>query len=178
MKEKTTQLFNRLEEQRKELLAGYESLSPEQLAFKPEPGAWNHLQVLRHIITAERQSLAYIQRRISRGSELTKAGFNSWFRHKILQLALFLPLKFKAPKIAQVDEEYPDYESMKAEWDEVRAGYQELINMHDGEALAKTIYRHPRAGLLNMNQAIEFMETHISHHIKQIGRIKRHSLFP
>lgn len=77
-----------------------------------------------------------------------------------------------------MDEAQPDYESMKSEWNQVRYGFQELIDSIDPETLAKVIYRHPRAGMLNMHQAVESMETHISHHIKQIERIRSHSAFP
>ncbi len=178
MKEKISSTFKILETQRKELISLYDSLSAEQRAFNPESGAWNLLQVMRHIVTSERLSLAYIQRKISSGANVPKAGIDSWFRYLILNIAFYLPLKFKAPKIAQVDEDYPDYESMKKEWNEVRNGFQELIDKNDAETLAKAIYRHPRAGMLNMLQAVEFLDTHISHHIKQMERIRSHSSFP
>jgi len=178
MKEKITNSFKKLESQRKELISLYDSLSNEQRAFNPEPDAWNLLQVMRHIVTSERLSLASIQRKISSKANIPKAGIGSRARFLILQLALYLPFKFKTPKIAQVHEAQPDYESMKTEWNEVRSGYQELIDSNDTETFAKAIYRHPRAGMLNMFQTVEFMETHISHHIKQIGRIRSHPFYP
>ncbi|MGF1670459.1 MAG: hypothetical protein ACFCU6_08425 [Balneolaceae bacterium] len=42
----------------------------------------------------------------------------------------------------------------------------------------KTVYKHPRAGFLNIKQALEFMESHIAHHQKQIDRIMKHAAFP
>lgn len=178
MKQKTTRAFQKLETQRNEFVALFNSLTDEQRAFNPESESWNLLQVMRHIITAEKLSLAYIQRKISSKSNIPKTGIDSWFRYLILQFAFYLPLKFKAPKIAQVDETYPDFESMKTEWDQVRDGFKKLIDTTDSETLEKAIYRHPRAGLLNMNQAVEFMEIHISHHLKQIERIRSHPSFP
>jgi len=178
MKEKITTSFKRLESQRKELISLYDSLSNEQRSFNPESDSWNLLQVMRHIVTSERLSLAYIQRKISSKANIPKAGIGSWVRFLILQLALYLPIKFKTPKIAQVDEAQPDFDTMKSEWNQVRYGFQELIDSNDAETLAKEIYRHPRAGMLNMLQTVKFMETHISHHIKQIKRIRSHTSFP
>lgn len=178
MKEKTLNKFNRLENQREKLINSYNSLSEKQLRFKPGSDEWNLLQVMRHLVTSEKQSLIYIQRKVARHEDVPKAGFDSTFRHVLLKIALLLPIKFKAPKIAEVKENYPDFESMKSEWDSVRDEMKYLIENSDDNILAKALYRHPRAGMLNIKQAIEFMETHISHHLKQIQRIKNHPSFP
>ncbi|MEX2410811.1 MAG: DinB family protein, partial [Candidatus Paceibacterota bacterium] len=96
MKQKTTRAFKNLETQKKELISLYDSLSAEQRAFRPEPDSWNLLQVMRHIVTSERLSLAYIQRKVSSKANIPKAGIGSLARFLILQLAFYLPLKFKA----------------------------------------------------------------------------------
>lgn len=178
MKRKTEKAFKRLEKQRLNLLSIYRSLSDEQLRFNPGPESWNLLQVMRHLVTAEKLSLIYIQRKISRPEKTPKAGVGSRFRSLLLKLALFLPIKFKAPKIAEVEEAYPDFNEMVLEWDEVRNEYQEIISINDAEILSKALYRHPRAGLLNIKQAIEFMEDHVAHHKKQVERIMNHHSFP
>ena len=178
MKRKTEKAFNRLEKQRMNLLSHYRSLSDEQLRFNPGPESWNLLQVMRHLVTAEKQSLIYIQRKISHPENTPKAGAGSRFRSLLLKLALLLPIKFKAPKIAEVEEVYPDLNEMVLEWDDVRNEYQEMILKNDAETLSKALYTHPRAGKLNIKQAIEFMEDHVAHHQKQIERIINHPKFP
>tara|TARA_R100001143_G_C3358741_1_gene134195 strand:+ start:3040 stop:3615 length:576 start_codon:yes stop_codon:yes gene_type:complete len=178
MKQKINSTFQNIEKQREEFISFYDSLNDEQRSFNPDNESWNLLQVMRHIVTAERLSLAYIQRKISSSNNIPKAGLDSWFRTLILQIAFYLPLKYKAPKIAQVDEAYPDFESMKTEWDQVRSGFKELIDTTDSEILEKAIYRHPRAGMMNMKQAVEFLGVHISHHLKQVDRISSHPSFP
>ncbi len=178
MNQKTQKVLDRLEKQRGEIINMYNELSDNQLRFNPGPEMWNLLQVMRHLITAEKQSLIYIQRKLGRKDEVPKAGFDSTIRHIILKIALFLPIKFKAPKIAEVSEEYPDFESMKMEWDSIRNEIKSLIKNSDDNTLAKALYRHPRAGMLNIKQALEFIGTHTAHHQKQIERIKKHSAFP
>ncbi len=178
MKSKTEKAFNRLEKQRLKLFSVYRSLSDEQLRFNPDENSWNLLQVMRHLVTAEKQSLIYIQRKINKPDNTRKAGGRSMVRSFILKIALLLPIKFKAPKIAEVNEEYPDLKQMILEWDEIRNEYQEIVLNNDSEILSKELYRHPRAGLLNFKQAIEFMQDHVAHHQKQIDRIMGHSAFP
>lgn len=172
MKQKLHQTFSRLETQRKEVINQYRSLTTEQLRFRPGPGEWNLLQVLRHVVTAEKQSFILIQRKLNQEKSIKKTGIGSAVRHLLLKLALALPLKFKAPKIAEVSEEYPDLEEALEEWKRLREEIREIIEENSEETLSKEIYRHPRAGYLNMKQALEFMETHISHHQKQMGRMK------
>jgi len=177
MKQKLHQTFARLETQRREVISQYRSLTAEELRVNPGSGEWNLLQVLRHVVTAEKQSLILIQRKLNQKERVKKTGLGSAIRHLLLKLALTLPMKFKAPKIAEVGEEYPDLEEMIDEWKQVREEIREIIEKNSEETLGKEIYRHPRAGHLNMKQALEFMEIHISHHQKQMGRIITHSGF-
>lgn len=178
MKRKTEKAFNRLEKQRLNMFSLYRSLSDEQLRFNPGSDSWNLLQVMRHLVIAEKQSLLYIQRKINNPDNTPKTGAGSLFRSFILKIALLLPIKFKAPKIAEVKEEYPDLKKMILEWDDIRNEYQEIVLNNDAELLSKALYKHPRAGMLNIKQAIEFMEDHVAHHLKQIDRIMGHSSFP
>lgn len=175
---KQQQLFFQLEEQRSNLLDVYSQLTSEQLRFKPELESWNLLQVMRHIVTAEKQSIIYIQRRIGMNTKLTKAGMGSTLRYLILKFAFILPIKFKAPKIAEVHEPYPEIDLMKKEWESTRSELKQILDETDENVLASTVYKHPRAGLLNMNQALGFMKDHIKHHLKQVSRIQNHPSFP
>lgn len=178
MKEKTINTFVRLENQRKKILNTYDRLSEKQLQFNPGTGKWNLLQVMRHLITAEKQSFIYIKRKVARHDDVPKAGFDSTLRHALLKIALLLPIKFKAPKIAEVHEDYPNFGEMKSEWDSLRSEMESLVKESNDTVLAKALYRHPRAGMLNIKQTFEFFEIHITHHQKQMKRIRKHSSFP
>jgi len=171
MKEKTRLLFDRLEAQRGRIIKRYSRLPPEQLQYKPAPDEWNLLQVMRHLITAEQQSVRIIQRNLQRHEKFIRTGWGAAMRHAILKIALRLPLKFKAPKIAEVKEESPDFEQMKQDWETVRKELLNILTESDSSTLSKALYKHPRAGNLNIRQALEFMADHISHHQKQIERL-------
>lgn len=178
MKQKTLSVFTRIEEQRSDIISLYDSLSPDQLRFNPGPGEWNLLQVMSHLVTAEKQSVIYIKRKLARHQDIPKTGFGAKIRHFILRVALILPLKFKAPKIADVAEDFPGYDLMKQEWDEARTELENIIRSSDDDLLSKALYRHPRAGFLNIKQALEFIQIHTAHHQKQIKRILNSTDFP
>jgi len=178
MKQKTEEAFNRLEKQRHKLQSFYKEFSGEQLKFKPDPGSWSMVQVLRHLVTAESQSLKLIKRKIRRADELPNVNIQARARALLLKLALALPVKFRAPKIAEVQEEAPDFEELLNEWNSIRNDFHELLTETDDENFVKMVYKHPRAGYLSLKQAIEFMEDHIRHHQKQIERIRGDRNFP
>lgn len=178
MKQKLLSVFTQIEAQKSDIISLYESLSPGQLRFNPEAGKWNLLQVLRHIVTAEQQSLKLIRHKLRDAEALPKAGLGSSVRHLLLKVALWLPIRFKAPKMVRVDEPYPDFEIMISEWEEVREELKQIIDQNSAEVLSKAMYKHPRAGYLNMQQALEFFENHIKHHRKQIMRIRADHRFP
>ncbi|MCC5905689.1 MAG: DinB family protein [Balneolaceae bacterium] len=178
MKATTLSLFVTLENQRNEIVSIYDQKSPEQLRYKPDPDHWNLLQVMRHLITAEQQSLKYVERKFAIRNNIKRTGTGAALRLIILKVAFFLPLKYKAPKIARVKEDEPDFETMKKEWDSVRDEMKMLIESATDQDLRKALYKHPRAGLLNICQMLDFMRIHLNHHKKQIYRILQGSGFP
>jgi len=178
MKKNTLELFERLEVQRRDIIATYNLLSPDQLQYSPDEKHWNLLQVMRHLVTAEMQSFKYIERKHKKKDNVQKTGFGAAMRNFILKAALFLPVKFKAPKIAEVSEKNPDLEKMIEEWDGVRLKFKKLIESSDNETLGKGLYKHPRAGYLNIKQALEFIESHVTHHRKQMKKIMMSPAYP
>jgi uncharacterized damage-inducible protein DinB len=178
MKQNTIHAFDRLEIQRKDLISYYKSFSGKQLAFKPGPESWSMNQVLRHLVTAESQSLKLIKRKMNQVDQLPDLSIQVKARALLLKIALALPIKFKAPEIADVREETPVFEDLLSEWNAVRNEFREVMTQSDEKTFTKTIYQHPRAGYLTLKQAIEFMQDHISHHQKQIERIRRDKNFP
>jgi hypothetical protein len=178
MKERTISAFNKLEKQRVDFLNIYRQQNREKLRFRPDQNSWNMLQVMRHLVTAESLSLAYIRRKLRETESIPKVGIGAKSRAVLLKMALALPIKFKAPKVAEVTEDYPDFESTIEEWNNVRKEFKEILLKADEEIFHKTIYKHPRAGYLTLKQTVNFIEDHIRHHQKQVDRIMSHPQFP
>lgn len=170
--------FDRIETQRKEIFSKLDALTDEQRHYNPGPGEWNILQVVHHLVTAEKLSVNYIKRKVRSDQTLRKSGILSKLRSVSLKWALKLPIKFTSPKITDATGKDPDYKKLKTEWREIRSELEELMNELDESMLKSEIFKHVVAGRMNMKQALEFMEEHTAHHQKQIERIRKHSSFP
>lgn len=171
-------IFDSLEKQRCAIFADLDALSETQLHFSSNPARWNLLQVVLHLMTSEKLSVIYIKRKTGSGKSIPASRLLSAFRLLALNIALKLPVKYKAPKMADTTGKEPDYEKLKSEWKEVRSVLKKLIETLDDETLKSELFKHPVAGEMNMKQALKFMEIHSAHHQKQIHNILNHSLFP
>lgn len=170
--------LNELETLRTEIVSQYDAYTTDQLTFKPELGHWNLLQVLDHIVTSEKMSAIYIKRQLNGKKYPPPPGMKSRFRYNLLKVALKLPFRYKAPSIVDSTGKTPDLHILQESWNTIRGEIRTIIETTDEELLDLGVYEHPRAGLLNMEQALDFLDMHIRHHEKQMERITRHENFP
>lgn len=171
-------IFYRLEKQRAELFAELDPLNDEQRNFSIAPEKWNSVQVVLHLMTSEKLSLIYMKRMANSDENLPTSGFLSKLRLQALKLAFNLPFKYKAPRLTDATGKEPEYKKLKSDWNTVRSELRSLIKTLDDKTLKSEILKHPRVGMINMKQALDFMETHIAHHKKQIRGIINHPSFP
>lgn len=167
-----------LETLRKEIVSQYDAYTFDQLTFQAKPQQWSLLQVLDHIVTAEKMSAIYIKRHLYGKKYPPSPGFKEKFRYGMLRLAFKLPFKYTAPDIVDSTGKSSDLTSLQENWKTIRSELQAIVESTDKELLELGIYKHPRAGLLNMGQALDFMALHIRHHQKQMDRITSHEAFP
>ena len=129
-------------------------------------------------MSAEKFSVIYMKKKTSSGGELPSAGFMSWLRLVTLKIAFRLPYKFKAPSFIDATGKEPEYETLKFDWNNIRADLQDLIKNLDEQTLQGEIFKQPAVGRMNMKHALQFMLVHIAHHREQINRILHHPSFP
>lgn len=170
--------IDQLEELRKEIVSQYNSYTTDQLTFKPDPGHWNLLQILDHIVTSEKMSAIYIKRQLNRKKYPPLPGVKSRYRYALLKLALKLPFSYKAPSIVDSTDKTPDLNILQESWKTIRDEIHSIIENTDEELLQLGVYQHHSAGLLNMENTLDFLDIHIRHHQKQMVRITGHERFP
>lgn len=151
--------------------------SPEQQQFKIEAGGWNMLQIVHHLVMAEKLSMDYL---IARQYDNARKGnrVSAFFRSLGLRLMLKSPLRFKAPRSLPEPAENPEPERLLAGWKRNRAEMHAYLKHFPEEKISMLIYRHPRAGWLTILQALHFFEDHLLHHQQQLKRIRRMPGFP
>jgi hypothetical protein len=110
--------FSLLERQRNEILEGMASADPALLAKQPAPGAWSLAQVVLHLAIADEGMLAYMTKKIEVGGH-APVGASAPFRLALLNVALALPVKYKAPPVVATVPECTMAEA-KQRWDAIR----------------------------------------------------------
>ncbi len=161
---KTAELFDKIEQ-----------LSPEQLDFKPAPDSWSIRQVAHHLLTAE----GNILRAARKQQGTSKPKLKDRFGHFMVRLVLRLGIKVKAPEgLAPPEDERLAVEEIRERWGKNRLEIEELIAAVPEAELGGTFFRHPFAGPLDYVQGVEFMGQHITHHLRQIGRIEESPGYP
>jgi hypothetical protein len=163
--------FAQLEQQKNNLLYELSSLSVEKLNSSP-PGKWSITQIVAHLITAERLSIQYMQKKIQGIEQAGDAGIVEELKLIVLIISQRLPLRFKAPKL--VKESTPTLSTLPeltAQWDSVRSDLKQLLEKIPDHLVKRKIYKHVFAGKLNSRQALIFFREHFIHHLPQIQRL-------
>jgi len=155
------------------LHAQLQYLPDELLNQKPGLEKWSILQVLHHLLIAEKLSAMYVHKKTSSGiDDIPKAPLSGYLRLASLRMTYLLPFKFKAPP-AVGDGALPATSTLEetlAAWTQNRMRLRELLLALPENALKKAIYKHPIAGKLNAFQMLYFFDLHFRHHLGQIKR--------
>jgi hypothetical protein len=167
MTPKLQQSWNKLEEQRKSLLEKLKTESDLVLNKRTETDKWSAIQVLLHEIAIEENTKSYFAKKIPEASIAQKAGFRNTYFYFLLNVALALPKKYKAPTHTIPSSEELSLAEVEQKWIKVRAELLGSIENLSDEILQKQLFKHP-AGKLSIYQAIDFMYLHHAHHKKQI----------
>lgn len=165
--------FEKLEQQRFEIVERIKSVSPEKFNHQPSSGKWSIAQILTHIITAEQLSLAYMKKKRPAISELADSGINESFRLGLLIISQRIPaLKFKAPSVVVKSTPAP-YSLQEAleKWEQHRVELKNFLETFEEKHARKVLYKHPIAGRFDTRQAVVFFHEHIIHHLPQINRL-------
>jgi uncharacterized damage-inducible protein DinB len=164
-------LFELLEADRIRLIEKISELPSEQFNHTP-PGKWSIHQILAHLIITEKLSLQYMRKKILGIHQTSDSGIMEEGKMAMLWLSQRLPFKFKAPKI--VVEQTPLYSAvnhLSMEWEKDRQELKAFLETFENHQLKKKIYKHVRAGMLNIQHALLFYREHYLHHLPQIKRL-------
>jgi uncharacterized damage-inducible protein DinB len=163
--------FDKLEIQRANLLKLISSLSSEQLHAHPE-GKWSIAQILSHLIASEQLSVRYLNKKILGINESPSTGLKEELVMIMLAISQRFPFRFKAPKVlVENTTAHQSMDQLKEAWEKTRKEMHELLSRFNEDQLKRKVYKHPIAGMLNIQQAVQFFHEHITHHTPQIKKL-------
>jgi DinB superfamily len=166
-------LYKKLEHEREMLSINLAKLPLGKLNYSPQ-GKWSINQIVAHLITAERLSLLYMQKKIQGIEEADDSGIVEELKMLVLIVSQRLPLKFKAPKVVKEHTSNTDnLEQLNRDWEKVRGDLKQLLETIPDKRINRKIYKHVFAGKLNVKHALRFLREHIIHHMPQIERLSK-----
>ena len=172
MNKKFQSRLRNLDKKLVDLFEDLKDYTDSTLDLSPKEGAWSVLEIMQHLMLAERTSLNYIQHRIKEEPVFDKAGVGASLRSFVLKSAMSIPLKYKAPFATGKDAfmSNPTFWEVAKEWRTDRTTLKDFLTNLPAEFYDKAIYKHPRVGHVSLNGMITFHDKHFDRHLKQIKR--------
>lgn len=169
-----TKLENRiqaLDQQRCQLLDEVEALDVEQLRAKPLPEKWSILEIVEHLVVAEREIL----QGLPQPSQLVQRRRS--LKSRLLFLVVMFILRYKIPVKVPSRRMIPtgtrSLAELRALWDENQQWLRAYVDELDAPGLRSAVFEHPVAGPMNVAHAVHMGRLHLDTHRQQIGRLQR-----
>ena len=163
--------IRRLSEKRDALMADLEALPPSHLTARPISGKWSILDIVEHLVLAERVVL----QGLPSPSELSER--KRLLKHRILYLVVLFVLKarirVRVPSSKMVPRGGHTFHELHSQWDSTHLWLQDYIAQLNPEDHRRTVFRHPVAGPVTLAQAIQLDSAHVDGHLRQIRRLIR-----
>jgi hypothetical protein len=172
MDKKIEKQFRRMAEKKNSLLSMLRPLAEEVYNRKPLPGKWSPGQIANHLYLSEKFSLAYLRKKMSYPETIPEYHFKSWLKYYAYKTAMPF-LSAKAPKTINMWEgqDVLSPAELDVQWEALRNELRDFISEKYPAFKNHSVYNHPFAGRLTMEQMLIFFNDHIDHHTKQLRRI-------
>ena len=166
--EKRLRAFN---EMRGALLDEMEALDPAKLVARPRVGKWTILEIIEHLVLAERAVL----QDLPEPSELS--AHERTIKHRFAYLIVMFVLRYgipvPVPSPAMVPRGNRSLVDLRRLWDENQRWLGAYIGGLDRKGLRRAVFGHPVAGPLTVGQAVRMDQVHLKTHVRQIKRLQR-----
>jgi hypothetical protein len=166
-----TRKLQAFDARRKALLDEMESLEPGKLLARPLPGKWSILEIVEHLVLAER----VVFQGMPEPSQIKIR--EPRLKHRIRYLIVMFVLRTGIPvgvvSPAMLPRGNRDLTELRRLWDENRAWLLAYIESLGPGGIRRAALRHPVAGPITLRQAVVMSRVHLDRHIRQIRRLQR-----
>jgi hypothetical protein len=165
-----------LNRRRRALLDELETLPREKLAYKSASNRWSLLQIVEHLVLAEREVLGHPSNGHKRAA--VKRGLRARLAYLLVLLVLRLGLPVPPASPAMVPGERASMAELRWRWDENYRWLSAFVDEVKPDRLVHAVFRHPIAGPLTLPQVVHIGQLHFDYHRRQIERRKRQLIMP
>ena len=163
--------WDKLEDKKKNILSKLQTKSEDELK-KSLPGEWSMIQAMRHVYLSEFFTLQYMTKKSKAGDDMKKRPFMPRLSLRALYAVFYVRLKFKAPEVI-ANPPLTSLAELESDWKESRIRLKKFLDEYPEGWKDKAVYKHPFLGMLNIEDAVNFLNAHLQHHIRQVNRIER-----
>ena len=163
--------FHTYDQKRRVFLKELSDLPSNLLSAHPGPNRWSLLQVLQHLVLAERVVL----RGLPDHSELKHQtpGLRDRLGYLIVLGVLKWHIPVPVPSRSMLPEENIELDVLRRQWDDNMDWLSEYVKGLTQETAERAVFRHPVTGPLTPNQALRIARLHLDTHLRQAERIKK-----
>lgn len=154
------------DERRNALLDEMEALEPGKLHARPIPGKWSILEIVEHLVLAER----VVFQDLPDPSQLKvrKPRLKQRFFYLLVLFVLRADIPVGVISTAMLPQGGRDLAELRRLWDENQAWLRACAESIGPQGIHRAILKHPVAGPINLRQATLMSRIHLERHIRQI----------
>jgi hypothetical protein len=156
---------------RNALLDEMEALAPETLNARPLAGKWTILEIVEHLVLAER----VVFQGMPDPAQLKAR--KPWLKQRVRHLLVLIVLRTGIPvdvaSPAMIPEGRRDLAELRRLWDENKAWLLLYMEKLGPTRIHERLLRHPIAGPIDLRQGVVMSRIHLERHIRQIRRLQR-----
>lgn len=160
-----------LDDRRNALLDEMDALEPETLVAKPVPGKWSILEIVEHIVLAER--VVYQDLPDPSQLKVREPRLKHRIRYFLVMLVLRTGIPVGVASPAMNPEGGRDLAELRRLWDENQAWLRACVESLGPRGIHRPILKHPIAGPINLRQTVLMTRVHLDRHIGQIRRLQK-----
>jgi len=166
-----TRRLQAFDDRRNALLDEMEALEPGKLLARPIPGKWSILEIVEHLVLAERVVLQGLPEPSQ--LKVRKPRLKQRFRYLIVMFVLRTGIPVGVASPAMLPEGGRDLAELRRLWDEDKAWLLAFIDHLGPQGTHKAVLKHPIAGPVSVRQAVVMSRLHLERHIGQIRRLQK-----
>jgi len=169
MRGRLQQRLRALDERRCALLDDVEALSAERLTARPRPGKWSILEIVEHLVLAERDVL----RNLPEPSQLVgrKRGLKARVSYPMVVFVLKHGIPVEVPSPRMVPTGSASLAGLRRAWDESQQWLRSYVDGLGPDGFGRAVFEHPVTGPLTVAQAVRLGQVHVETHARQISRL-------
>ncbi len=163
-------LIQALDNRRGALLDELATLSAEDLAAKPEAGGWSILEIVEHLILAERailQGLPPLAELVVRPRSLKNRCI-----YPLVVTILKLGIPVKVPSRRMLPTGTVPLAELRGQWDETYRWLRSYVASLPPDGASRAVFQHPVSGPITLTQALRMDRLHLATHLKQIAKLQ------